>query len=44
MSWEDFNKIEKTVNENYAGYEGFLLRFLICFSQNPSYEGVESTS
>ena len=38
------NKIEKTFNKAYSGLKSFLQRFQICFSQNPSSKGMESTS
>ena len=38
------NKIEKTFNNTYTGLKNFLQRFQICFSQNPSCKGMESTS
>ena len=38
------NKVEKTFNKTYTGLKSFLQRFQICFSQNPSCKGVESTS
>ena len=38
------NKIEKTFNKTYTGLKSFLQRFQICFSQNPSCKGMESTS
>ena len=38
------NKIEKTFNKSYTGLKSFLQRFQICFSQNPSCKGMESTS
>ena len=38
------NKIEKTFNETYIELKSFLQRFQICFSQNPSRKGMESTS
>ena len=37
------NKIEKTFNKTYTGLKSFLQRFQICFSQNPSCKGWEST-
>ena len=38
------NKIEKTFNKTFTGLKSFLQRFQICFSQNPSCKGTESTS
>ena len=38
------NKIEKTFYKTYTGLKSFLQRFQICFSQNPSCKGMESTS
>ena len=38
------NKIEKTFNKTYTGLKSFFQRFQICFSQNPSCKGTESTS
>ena len=38
------NKIEKTFNKTFTGLKNFLQRFQICFSQNPSCKGMESTS
>ena len=38
------NKIEKTFNKTKKGLKNFLQRFQTCFSQNPSSNGVESTS
>ena len=37
------NKIGKTFNKTYTGLKSFLQRFQICFSQNPSCKGMEST-
>ena len=38
------NKTEKTLNKTYTGLKSFFQKFQICFSQNPSCKGKESTS